>query len=163
MRDNLERVNIVLTKEQHVRFKEFARRFHGSLSQFMRMAAENQIIDDSGIDDLKLRPIVEELEKIRDSVQKINVRLRKMEKGTDFVVEKLGSKNEKVADDIERLLLEKGIKLSIPEIGNYLPYSQDEVISGMERLESDFVVSKIPEINAPSKWIIRGCEGYDER
>lgn len=163
MRDNLERVNIVLTKEQHARFKEYARRYHGSLSQFLRMAGENQIEDNNGVDDLKLRPIVEKLEKIVDSVQKIDGRLKRVEKETGFVVEKLGSKDEKVADDIERLLLEKGIKLSIPEIRNYLPYSQEEIISGMERLEMDFVVLKIPEINAPSKWIIRGCDSYDER
>jgi len=155
MRDNLERVTIVLTKEQHRRFKEYARRYHGSLSQFLRMAGENEADENNGSDVLNLRPIIKKLKMIGDTVQQMDERLKRTESGTDYVVDKLGSKIEKVAEDIADLLLHKG-KLSIPEIANYLPYNQEEIISGVEKLEDKLAIVRIKQINSPSKWKIRG-------
>jgi len=155
MRDNLERVTIVLTKEQHRRFKEYARRYHGSLSQFLRMAGENEADENNGSDVLNLRPIVKKLKMVGDTVQQMDERLKRTESGTDYVVDKLGSKIEKVAEDIAELLLHKG-KLSIPEIANYLPYNQEEIISGVEKLEDKLAIVRIKQINSPSKWKIRG-------
>ena len=156
MRDNLERVSIVLMKDQHQRFKEYAKRCHGSLSQFLRMAAENEIDSNSGVDEVNLRPIIEILEGVRSMVQQIEGRLERIGRGTDFIIEKFGSRMEKVAGDVEELLLQKGNGLSIPEIGNYLPYNQNEIIQGIERLEEKFAVRRIEQVNAPSKWKIRG-------
>jgi len=155
MRDNLERVTIVLTKEQHRRFKEYARRYHGSLSQFLRMAGENEADENNGSDVLNLRPIIKKLKMIEDTVQQMDERLKRTESGTDYVVDKLGSKIEKVAEDIAELLLHRG-KLSIPEIANYLPYNQEEIISGVEKLEDKLAIVRIKQINSPSKWKIRG-------
>lgn len=155
MRDNLERVTVVLTKEQHRRFKEYARRYHGSLSQFLRMAGENEADENNGSDVLNLRPIIKKLKMIGDTVQQVDARLKRIESGTDYVVDKLGSKIEKVAEDIAELLLHKG-KLSIPEIANYLPYNQEEIISGVEKLEDKLAIVRIKQINSPSKWKIRG-------
>ena len=157
IRDNLERVNIVLTKEQHRRFKEYAKKYHGSLSQFLRMAGENESDENNGADVFNLRPVIKKLETNGNIIQQIDERLKRTEKGTDYIVDKLGSKIEKIADDIEELLLHRG-KLSVPEIGNYLPYTQEEIISGIEKLEEKFAVIRVKQLNAPSKWKIRGNE-----
>ena len=155
MRDNLERVTIVLTKEQHQRFKEYSKRYHGSLSQFLRMAGENEADENNGSDMLNLRPIIKKLEMIGSIVQQMDERLKRTESGTNYVVDKLGSKIEKVAEDIAELLLHKG-QLSIPEMGNYLPHTQEEIISGVEKLEGKFAIIRIEQLTAPSKWKIRG-------
>lgn len=155
MRDNLERVTIVLTKEQHQRFKEFANKCHGSLSQFLRMAGENEADDNKHTQMLNLRPIIKKLEKNSDKIKQIEEKLNRTEKGTEYIVNKIGNITDKIGDDIEKLLLHKP-KLSIPEIGTYLPYTQEEIISAIERLEEKFVVTRIRRDDAPSRWKIRG-------
>lgn len=157
MRDNLERVTIVLTKEQHRRFKEYAKKFHGSLSQFLRMAGENEANRSDDADVINLRPIVKELGIIRGKVEQIDERVKRIKGEINYVVEKLGNKTEKIADDIEELLLHKG-KLSVPEMENYIPYTQEEIVSGVEKLEEKFTVVRIKRLSAPSKWKIRGDE-----
>ena len=61
MRDNLERVNIVLTKEQHKRFKELSKKCHGSLSQYLRLAGENEADENKYAQMLNLRPIINKI------------------------------------------------------------------------------------------------------
>ena len=72
MRDNLKRVTIVLTKNQHKKYKIYARKYHGSVSQFIRLAAETAINDDIDKTDLKLRPIFERLESITHAINQAN-------------------------------------------------------------------------------------------
>ena len=155
MRDNLERVNIVLTKEQHKRFKELAKKCHGSLSQYLRLAGENESDENKYAQMLNLRPIIKKLETNSEMIKQIEEKLKITEKAVEYVVDKIGNKTEKIADDIEKLLLQKN-KLSVPEMVNYLPYSQEEIISGVENLEEKFVIEKISRPNGPSKWKIRG-------
>lgn len=154
MRNNLERVTIVLTKEQHQRFKELSRKTHGSLSEFIRMAGENAT-NKNKTDVLTIRSIIKKLELTSDIIQQIDERLKKTENGTEYLVDKIGNKIEKIADIIEKLLLQKG-ELSIPEIGTYLPYTQEEIISAIERLEEKFAIVRIRRDAAPSRWKIRG-------
>lgn len=156
IRGNLRRVTIVLIKGQHTRFKEAARKYHGSLSQFLRLAGENEIRSDGRNDALNLRPIAEKQEITADSVKEIGKKLQRVELGMEFLVNKVGCRIEKVAYDIEDLLLNKNTDLSIPEIGNYLPFEQEEIIEAMEFLEEKFLVKRIEKLNAPSKWIVRG-------
>ena len=160
MRDNLERVTIVLTKEQHKRFKEYSRKFHGSLSQFLRLAGENETDEGKKADMFDLRPIIKKLEANGNLIQQMEDRLKKTEKGTDYIVGKLGNNVDKIADNVEELLLHKG-KLSIPEMGNYLPYTQEEIISAVERLEERFAIVSIKRLSSPSKWNIRGDDHDD--
>lgn len=80
MRDDLERVNVVLTKEQHLRFREYSRRYQGSVSQFLRLAGEKELNRNNGTEELKLRPIFEQLEKTSTNVQAIQRTLQKLEK-----------------------------------------------------------------------------------
>ena len=155
MRDNLERVNIVLTKEQHKRFREYAQKYHGSLSQFLRLAAENES-DDNDAFMINLRPIIKKLDELEDFSHQILEKIDKIYHGAEYLVDRLGNKSGKIADDIEKLLLQKGIGLSIPEIGKYLPYKQEEIISGIEKLVDEFAIVKIERVNAPSMWRIRG-------
>lgn len=155
MRDNLVRVNIVLTKKQRERFKRYARRYHGSLSQFLRLAAENEIDESNEYEEMKLRPVIELLEKNGNVIQKISRTIMKVEGDVDIVAEKIAGMNDKVADDIEDLLLNRRGALSIPEIAGYLPCDQEELIRGIERLQETFAVERIGQINAPSKWMIK--------
>ena len=69
MRDNLERVNIVLTKEQHKRFKKYAVRFHGSLSQFIRLAAENEINDEEKMETLYIQPVLKQMNQFNEKLE----------------------------------------------------------------------------------------------
>ena len=156
MRDHLERVTIVLTKEQHKRFKEYSKRCHGSLSQFLRMAAENETDENKDAYMVNFRPIIKKLEMIENMIHQVEGKLQKMERGTEYAIDRLGSKNDKVSDEIEQLLINTRNELSVPEIGNYLSYSQEEIISGIEKLEERFAIIRIERIYATSKWKIRG-------
>jgi tetrahydromethanopterin S-methyltransferase subunit G len=153
---------VVLTKDQARRFKEFAEKHHVSRSQFLRAAAEKEIErTQNGGDpveiDSSLRPIVERLEKVEKAVARIEGRLDKTEKGVDFLVGKFGDRIEKVADDIEELLLREGRELSVPDIGDFLTaYSQEEILQGIEKLEDEFVVVRVERENGVTKWRIRG-------
>jgi hypothetical protein len=155
MRDNLEKVTIVLTKEQHQRFRELAKKCHGSLSQYLRLAGENLADENKYAQALNFRQIIKKLETNSNIIDQIEEKLKRTEKQTEYIVNKIGDKTEKIADDIEELLLKKS-NLSVPEMINYLPYSQEEIISGIEKLEERFLIEKISRPNAPSKWRIRG-------
>ena len=161
LRENLKRVNIVLTKEQAERYTEFAKKCHGSRSQFLRMAAENAI--ERGQNgggtaeiDVTLRPLVERLEEVEKAVKRIENRLVKTEKGVDFLVDKSGSRIDKVADDVEKVLEEHGGELGVPDIGDLLPYTQSEIIRGLEKLEEEFAVKRAENEKGIPKWRIRG-------
>ena len=156
MRDNLERVHVVLTKDQHQRFKEYASRFHGSVSQFIRMASENELTSNSDKEELKLRPIYDKLNQMEIIVRSIERKLLRIEKVTEYLTQRIGTRGEKIAGDIEELLLAQNYGLSIPEMKGYLPYEQEELIRGIEYLEERFAVKRQGRINAPSKWMIRG-------
>ena len=156
MRDNLERVTIVLGKEQHQRFKDYSKKYHSSVSQFLRFAGENELDENDGADDLKLRPIFEQLEKTSTNVQAMQRTLQKLEKEIDSITELKKRKDEYIAHHIEELLLSSGNSLSIPEITGYLPYEQEAIIRGIEKLEERFVVVRIKQVNGMSKWKIRG-------
>lgn len=156
MRDNLERVTIVLGKEQHQRFKDYSKKYHGSVSQFLRHAGENELDENDGVDDFKLRPIFEQLEKTSTNVQVMQRTLQKLEKEIDSIAEQKRRKDEYIANHIEELLLSSKNKLSIPEIAGYLPYEQEMIIRGIEKLEERFVIVRIKQVNGMSKWKIRG-------
>lgn len=162
LRDNLKRVNIILTKEEHPRFKKHAEKhYHNSLSQFARASMEIEIErhqNGGGIVDIDviLRPLVERLEEVEKAVNQIANGVEKTERGVDLLVGRFGSRIEKVADDVEKLLEERGEALSVPEIGDFLPYSQDEIIRALEKLEDEFAVVRVESEKRPTRWRIRG-------
>ena len=165
MRDNLKRVNIVLTKEQIPRFREAAKRCHGSVSQFLRMAAENEL--ERGRNgggtaeiDVALRPLVDRLENLEKAVERIENKVVKNEKGIDFLVDMYGGRIEKVARDVKRLFEERGGELSVPDMGDFLPYGQDELIKAVEKLEDDdFMLVRVEHEKGITKWRLRGEAG----
>ena len=158
MRSNLKRVNIVLTREQHQKFKDFAQRYHGSVSQFLRLAAEMEIENGDVKDEVNLRPLVELMDKTYILIQEVEARLERIGKGIESILDDQGNWVKKVSQDIESLLYKQGKGLSIPEMANYLSYSQNELIQGIEHLDDTFAVTKIEQINSPSKWKIRGMK-----
>ncbi len=152
MRDNLERVNIVLTKEQHKRFKKYAVRFHGSLSQFIRLAAENEINDEEKMEALYIQPVLKEM-------NKFNEKLDFTKKSLNSIIShlKVNTSNKKfISEEIIQLLLKHEESLSIPGMLEYLPFQQQDLIEGIEELLDTCSVREIPRPNAPSKWTIIG-------
>ncbi len=156
MRDNLERVTIVLGKEQHQRFRDYSKKYHSSMSHFLRHAGENEMDQDDKSEELKLRPLVERLEKTGAIIEVIQKTLQKLEKEIDSIAEQKRRKDEYITNHIEALLLSSRAKLSIPEIAGYLPYEQEAIIRGIEKLEERFIIKRIRQINGISKWSIRG-------
>lgn len=161
MRDNLTRINISLTKDQAKRYKEYSRHCHGSRSQFLRLAAENEIErrqngGGTAEIDVTLRPLVERLEEVEKAVKRIEGRLEKTEKGVDFLVDKHGSRIEKVADDVEKLLEEHGGELGVPEMSDLLPYERSEILLGVEGLENVHTIKRVEQEGGIIKWKIRG-------
>jgi predicted DNA-binding protein len=156
MRGKLKRVNIVLSKEQHNRFKEYAKRYHGSLSQFLRLAGENEIDDQEDDNDFHLRPLIERQKKIQQLLEKMTHHIKKLQKiqgvSEDFNL----TDKQSIAYDIEHVLLAGETPLSIPEIMEYVSCSQEEIIGGIEWLLDRFIISRIKRINAPSKYKLRG-------
>lgn len=156
MRDALTRVNIVLLKDQHERFKQYAQQYHGSLSQFLRLAGENEIDQQENTNAFLLRPILEQQEKLHSSIEKIN---QQMKSNYDIISGATGFfqiQHKVIALEIEHLLLSVDTSLSIPELGEYLPYSQDNLISGIEWLIDHARVKRLKQINAPSKYRLTG-------
>lgn len=154
MRDTLIRVNIILLKEQHRRFQEYARRYHGSLSQFLRLAGENEIDSQEDTQDFRLRPIMEQQEKLYQAISKIDHQLK-----TSPTIQSstLAKRNiQKVALEVEEVLLSTDASLSVPELGGYLSYSQEDLITGIEWLLDRGRIKRMKQINAPSKYRVPG-------
>ena len=154
VRDDLERVNVVLTKEQHQRFRLYSRKYHGSVSQFLRLAGEKELDESDGADDLKLRPIYERLDKTCAFTQSIQGTVQRLEREMEFIT-RMRRRNDYVANHIEEFLSTVTNDLSIPEITGYLPYDQEQIVRGIEILEERFAVIRIKQVNGPSKWKIR--------
>lgn len=156
MRDTLIRVNIVLLKEQHKRFQEYAQRYHGSLSQFLRLAGENEIDQHEDTNEIYLRPIMEQQEKLQQALKKINHQLKSTQdsiyQSTDFNQMKI----KKIALEIEEILFSSDTPLTIPEIREYISHSQDDLITGIEWLLDHGCIKRMKQINAPSKYKITG-------
>ena len=156
MRDTLIRVNIVLLKEQHQRFQEYAQRYHGSLSQFLRLAGENEIDQHEDTNEIYLRPIMEQQEKLQQALKKINHQLKSTRdsiyQSTDFNQMNI----KKIALEIEEILFSSDTPLSIPEIREYISHSQDDLITGIEWLLDHGRIKRMKQINAPSKYKITG-------
>lgn len=163
MRENLKRLCIIFPKNLIQLADEHKGRYHGSRSQLLRQALIEHIdgLNDEEDGVAQMRPFVEGMENLEKTVEKIERGLMKQGRGTEFLVENLGGGAQKVARDIESLLLGKGEALSIPEMGEYLPYEQSELLRGIERLEENFAVERIKRGNGLPKWGIRGGK-YDE-
>jgi hypothetical protein len=156
MRKKLTRVNIILSKDQHERFKEYAKRYHGSLSQFLRLAGENEIDNQEDTTDFHFRPIIELEEKNHQVIQKIEKQIKSLKTSSDFASNASHSKKAIIADGIEQILLHNENSLTVPEIQEYLSYSSEDLILGIEWLLDHKKIEQIERINAPSKWSIKG-------
>lgn len=82
-------------------------------------------------------------------------KLEKVEKGINFLAGKEGSPTEKVADAVEEVLLEKDEPMSMPDLADHLPYKENEVLRGLEKLEDEFAVKRIEEEDRAPRWKIR--------
>lgn len=159
MRDNLERANIVLTEDLIDQIDEKKDHHHGSRSQLVRQALTEYFDGNAETDlELRLKPIRKKLEGVGKSVGEVQNRLKWLEKKIDSKARR--EMVRKVSEDIEKLLLEKGKPLSIPDMGEHLPYEQNELLRGVEILEDKFLVVRMEQGKLP-KWKIRGDkDGY---
>jgi len=154
MRETLIRVNIILLKDQHQRFQEYARRYHGSLSQFLRLAGENEIDKQEDTNEYYLRPVIEQQERLYQELKKIDTQLKIDHTGQSNSIAKMNTK--KIALEIEEILLSSDATLSVPEIGEYLACSQDDIITAVEWLLDHGRINRMKQINAPSKYRVPG-------
>lgn len=156
MRETLIRVNIILLKEQHQRFQEYARRYHGSLSQFLRLAGENEIDQQEDSNALYLRPLLEQQEKLQQALKKINHQLKSNQGPISHSSDITQMNIKKITLEIEEILFSSDTPLSIPEIREYISHSQDDLITGIEWLLDHGRIKRMKQINAPSKYKITG-------
>lgn len=160
MRDNLKRVCIVFPEDLIELADEYKNRYHGSRSQLLREALIEYVdgLEEEEDEEDEMRPLVRRMEGLEKSVEKASSKVTKQ-------VKEIGSlqrgTSRKVAGDIEDLLLEKGGGLTIPDMGDYLPYDQNELIEGVERLEEVFAVERIEPENSLPEWRIRRCRRED--
>ena len=154
MRATLTRVNIVLLKEQHKRFQEYAQRYHGSLSQFLRLAGENEIDQQDDTNPMMFRPIMELQEKLYQEVKKIDQQLKTSHISQSGCIDQ--SNIKKIALDIEGIFFSTDAPMSVPQIGDYLSYPQEDLITGVEWLLDRGRIKRMKQINAPSKYRLPG-------
>lgn len=121
------------------------------------------IKDDDGVGEVDLRPIVEQMEKANDRIGEIEGRLQNIEKVVDFLDDKFGGKKEKIADDIQEVLEERGEALSTADISYILPYSESEIMRGIERLKEEFMMKRIESEKGLPKWEIGGRKSRRRR
>ncbi|KXB07756.1 hypothetical protein AKJ51_00135 [candidate division MSBL1 archaeon SCGC-AAA382A20] len=154
MRDNLKKANVVLTKDLIDQIDEKKNHHHGSRSQLIRQALA-EYFDGNPESDTKLclKPIRKKLESVGDSIDEIQNELQWFDKKIDAITSR--EMIRKVSEDIEKLLLEKEEPLSVPDIGEHLPYEQNELLRGVEILEDRFTVVRVEQGKLP-KWKIRG-------
>jgi hypothetical protein len=156
MREELIRTNIVLTREQHIRFKQYAKRYHGSLSQFLRLSAENEINDQKDTNDFHLRPIIEKIGQIQQELKQLSTQLHDFKMRNAPHNDSRNSIIQSMALEAEHLLLSSDTPLTIPEINEYLSYPPEQIIQSIEWLLDRGYIERIHRVNAPSKWKIRG-------
>lgn len=154
MRDNLKRANIVLTEDLIDQINEKKDHHHGSRSQLIRQALTEYFdVNTESDTELCLKPIRKKLESLGNSIKDIRNELQWLDKKIDTLVNR--AMVQKVSEDIEKLLLEKEKPLSIPDLGEHLPYEQNELLRGVEILEDRFIVVRLEQGKLP-KWKIRG-------
>lgn len=110
LRENLERTNIVLPKRLKKRLKKRAKKTHGSLSQYLRYAAIEEMNGKSKsnkIETADLDPVLERMEETGDRIDQIESRLGNLEKKIGLLVEEKEENTEKVADAVEDALTER--------------------------------------------------------
>lgn len=158
MRETLIRVNIILLKDQHERFKKYAQRYHGSLSQFLRLAGENEIDKQEDTNALILQPLMEQQEKLYQGIRKVDQQV-KLNYDVISSSNKLSQMHRKqIALEIEELLISIDDPVTIPEMGEYISHPPDDLVQGVEWLLDHGRIRQIEQINAPSKYRIMG--GY---
>ena len=160
MRKDLERVDIVLQRVEHERYKEFAKKHAISVSQLARqglkMAVEEYQNGNGGSDPADLRPIFEELEKMREMREQDSEKLEEIKRSVSTFEKRSFTDIEKVADAVEEVLEREKKPLSIPEMEELLPtYKDREIILAVEKLEDDFVARRIEPEDGLPKWEIR--------
>lgn len=156
MRDDLKRVNIVLTKDLLKQMDEEKDSHHGSRSQLIRQALFEYFDGLNGGDGSEgeehMRSLFREVRELESEIKKIGEKVNR----------EIGSTSDgrsdirEVAEDVESLLLEVDEPLSIPEMGEYLPYEQKQLLQGVERLEDTLKVKRLEQGNGLTKWAIRG-------
>jgi accessory colonization factor AcfC len=158
MRENLERANVVFQKAEHEQYKKFAKEHATSVSQLVRQGIKMVVEDyQSGESDpADLRPIFEQLEKIRERTERNSEELKEIKRSVLIFEKQSFTDIDKVANAVEEVLKREEKPLSIPEMKELLPsYKDYEIISAAEKLENEFVVRRIEPEDGLPKWEIK--------
>jgi hypothetical protein len=149
MRDKLTRVNIILSKEQHDRFKHYAKRYHGSLSQLLRVSAENEMDRQEENTVMYLRSLIEGQSKLQQHMEHMKNNTTKKETSNTIPT---------TAREIRSILMSSETPLSIPDLTDYMNIPPEEMITAIEWLLDHCIITTIQRTNAPSQYKIRGIK-----
>lgn len=163
MRENLKRVSVVLPENLIQLADEYKDMYHGSRSQLLREALVEYVegIEEEKQDRSEMRPLVRRLESLKKSVKNLDEEVTNHREEIKSILEASENSNQRATEDIKRLLLEKSEGLTILDMGEYLNYTQEELIEGVEALEEAFLVERVESKSGLPKWRIRGCRRKD--
>lgn len=160
----MKRVCIVFPEDLIQLADEHKDRYHGSRSQLLREALIEYVdrLEEEENERDEMRPLVRRLERLEKSIERVAEKVSKYRGEIEYLSGHFQDRARRVAEDIESLLLEEGEGLTIPDMGEYLPHEQNELIEGVEMLEETFKVKRIESENSLPKWRIRGCGREDD-
>jgi hypothetical protein len=158
MREDLERANVVFQKAEHEQYKKFAKEHATSVSQLARQGIKMVVEDyqSGGSDPADLRPILEQLEKILGKTERNSEELKEIKRSVSTFEKRSFTNIDKVVDAVEEVLEREKKPLSVIGIKELLPsYKDYEILSAVEKLETEFVVRRIEPENGLLKWEIK--------
>lgn len=69
-----------------------------------------------------------------------------------FLADRGGNELEKIADDIQELLEERGEPMSFTYIAESLPYDRNRVKLGLQEAQEEFIVDRVESEDGSIKW-----------
>lgn len=146
MRDCNKRITVVVGKEEHEKWKEFAEEVtHSSVSQLVRwsvgQAMRREGGDNAGVEaDLNgitgyLEELLNRLENVEEEIQELR-RIAGSGSGEN-------PRTEKARDDVLGLLRETGNAMTIPQIADNLSHSPEVVKKAIAELEDQHLLNRI--------------------
>lgn len=146
MRDCNKRISVIVGKEEHKEWKDFAEEItHSSVSQLVRWSVEQVMRREKGDNSgakVDLEGITEYLEDLQNRLENVEKEIKELHRiaesgnGGD-------SRLEKVRDDVLGLLRETGNAVTIPQIADNLPHAPAEVKKAIGELEDQHLLNRI--------------------
>ncbi|KXB05857.1 hypothetical protein AKJ51_04645 [candidate division MSBL1 archaeon SCGC-AAA382A20] len=146
MRDCNKRISVIVGKEEHEEWKDFAEEVtHSSVSQLVRWSVEQAIRRERGDNpgaEVNLEGITEYLEELQNRLENVEGEIKELHR-----IAKSGNgenqRREKIEEDVLGLLRETGNAMTIPQIADNLPHASEEVKKAIGELEDKHLLNRI--------------------